>query len=758
MKTPWLLHPQELAFCGYSNTGKTTLLERLTSAFAASGLAIAYLKHDAHHFDLDREGKDTDRLAKAGARPVFISSAQESAKLRGPGIEGPHPSPLVAFDFLDADLLLVEGWKRAGLPRVAVLDAELALLSDPCWSEADPIALVGPWPSEPAAVAAWRGQSTRDRAPSRVPYFHRDAIASLAEWLLSRTRKRLSDRPLLGLVLSGGRSERMGTDKAELRLGTRSQLDEACALLEGVCAEVLVSCRQEQSASPSRAGKRLLLDRFAGFGPLGGILTAMHTRPEAAWFVLACDLPFLDQELVSDLHQARDGLRLATAYAGTDGLPEPLCTIWEPHALPRLHQFLGLGIGCPRKILLGSRIRLVQAKHPERLENVNERARCEEIAKTCASETLPASTTAPSSASSPQTTRTVAELDELLQRLPLPELPTESIRAESAVGFVLANAITADLDQPPFHRAAMDGVALRAGSVHPDLQQARLTSQRVRAAGDTWIAPADESCCEIMTGAALPEGFDTVIPYEDLQEISSTAAGSPSAIRQFSVRAEAHVRPGQNVHLRASDYRAGDTLIEPPWRIQAADVHTLVSTGHRQVAVRRKPSVGILATGSEILDQDNSSRRSLGPSSIRASNHLAIAAELTAAGWTQSEAICCEDIEERIKERIAELLRKHDVVLITGGVSKGRFDFVPRILEKIGVVTHAHGVALKPGKPLLVGTFARPAKTSTVPVFGLPGNPVSCLVTLRRFVLPLLRRWEGCPEKAILRRISSWRG
>jgi molybdopterin molybdotransferase len=323
---------------------------------------------------------------------------------------------------------------------------------------------------------------------------------------------------------------------------------------------------------------------------------------------------------------------------------------------------------------------------------------------------------------------------------------------------VLAEAITADMDQPPFHRAAMDGVALRAGSVNHDLQQARLTSQRVRAAGDTWVASDDETCCEIMTGAALPDGFDTVIPYEDLREISSaitSADVSPSAIRHFSLRAEAHVRPGQNVHRRASDYRAGDLLIEPPWRIRGADVHTLVSTGRRQVVVRKRVSVGILATGSEILDPDGPGRQSVGPSSIRASNHLAIAAELAAAGWTKSEAICCEDIEERIEARIADLLRKHDVVLVTGGVSKGRFDFVPRILEKLGIVTHAHGVALKPGKPLLIGTFTRPEKPSTVPVFGLPGNPVSCLVTMRRFVLPLLRRWEGCPEKSLF---LPWQG
>jgi molybdenum cofactor synthesis domain-containing protein len=158
-----------------------------------------------------------------------------------------------------------------------------------------------------------------------------------------------------------------------------------------------------------------------------------------------------------------------------------------------------------------------------------------------------------------------------------------------------------------------------------------------------------------------------------------------------------------------------------------------------------------LATGSEIVD-GRDGHEELGPSSIRASNHLALAAELYAAGWSAVEAICCADDERRLAIEIQGLLNKHDVLIVTGGVSKGRFDFVPRILKELGVVTLAHGVALKPGRPLLVGAYqhhdrrADANHTVTVPVFGLPGNPVACLILLRRFVLPLLRRLEGCPE------------
>jgi molybdopterin-guanine dinucleotide biosynthesis protein A len=748
MTRSWLFHPQEFAVCGYRGSGKTTLLQKMTSALVARDLAVAYLKHDAHHFDLDREGKDTDLLSKEGARPVLIHSARASAKLQGQGVDGSadgKPSPLAAFDTLDADLLLVEGFKNAGLPRLAMLDTELSLLKDPCWKDGDPVALAGPWNQEPEALTAWRGAVEGDRSQHSVPYFHRDAVDSIEDWLRSRIAAQVAKRPLLGLVLSGGRSQRMGTDKGELSFGRGTQLDKACSLLQELCREVHVSCRPDQIDSPSRSDKRLLVDRFLGFGPLGGILTAMHTRPEAAWLVLACDLPFLDEELLRGLLRARDGLRLATAYAASDGMPEPMCAIWEPHALPRLHQLLGLGFDCPRKTLMRSRIRLVHAAEPARLENVNERSRFDEIAAKASGKASPPATlpTGPALLS-------VAELDRLLDDIKLPPLPIERVDSHRACGRVLAETIAADMDQPPFHRAAMDGLALRAGIAIRNQPPCYWTSRRVRAAGDAWAAKDDEDVCEIMTGASMPVGFDTVIPYEDLQELDGGGAGSTT--RRFALLPSVRVRPGQNVHGRASDYRAGEILLAPKVRLCSADVHTLVSAGHKQVAVRRRPSIGILATGSEIVDGE----AHLGPSSIRASNHLALAAELQAAGFGEVEARCCADDETRLTREIKDLLGKHQVVLVTGGVSKGRFDFVPRILHELGVVTLAHGVALKPGKPLLVGTFKHRAQpgadanhTTGVPVFGLPGNPVSSLILFRRFVLPLLRHWEGCPEEPI---------
>ncbi len=187
---------------------------------------------------------------------------------------------------------------------------------------------------------------------------------ALAHWLAREENR----SPLAGLVLAGGRSRRMGRDKAQLVYREKPQQQAAFELLAGVCDKVYLGLRADQEAG----GLPVIHDRFLDFGPAGGILSAMHQLPDHAWLVLACDLPFLEAATLETLLEQRVTQKAATAFrSATDGLPEPLCAIWEPAMLPVLHRFLAAGISCPRKMLIKSSVRLLDLPQAEALDNIN---------------------------------------------------------------------------------------------------------------------------------------------------------------------------------------------------------------------------------------------------------------------------------------------------------------------------------------------------------------------------------------------------
>lgn len=179
--------------------------------------------------------------------------------------------------------------------------------------------------------------------------------------------------PLYGLVLAGGRSRRMGRDKAALEFDGRTQLERAFALLQPLTARCFISVRADQLEDPLRARFPQIVDLPNGLeGPLGGIRAAQLAHPDAAWLVVACDLPLLDAATLQHLIARRDPQHLATAFRSTrDGLPEPLCAIYEPASGPALEQFLATGRNCPRKFLIQSGTLLLDQPNPEALDNVN---------------------------------------------------------------------------------------------------------------------------------------------------------------------------------------------------------------------------------------------------------------------------------------------------------------------------------------------------------------------------------------------------
>ena len=178
--------------------------------------------------------------------------------------------------------------------------------------------------------------------------------------------------PLLGLLLTGGHSKRMQRDKAALEYAGQSQLARAMTLLAPLVGEVYVSVRADQLDDPQRKAYQCIADLEPGLGPIGGIQAALHAQPQAAWLVLACDLPFLDAATLQQLIAAREPRRLATAFRSShDGKPEPLCAIYEPASRGAVDAAIASGSNCPRRLLGSTDVALLTLRVPQALDNIN---------------------------------------------------------------------------------------------------------------------------------------------------------------------------------------------------------------------------------------------------------------------------------------------------------------------------------------------------------------------------------------------------
>jgi len=351
MPADWTFHPYEIGLVGYQNSGKTTLASKLVPLL---GLELAYVKRDAHRFDMDKPGKDTHTLAAAGAAAVAISDPVHRALIR----QKPLDAMLSRLDFLEEDAALVEGHKQSRVPKLMMLDPELAITTDPAFAEQAPLAAVGPWDHAPDL-------------PWQVPYFQRDDAAGVAKFIRTYWDDQTARRPVLGLVLTGGQSKRMGRDKAVLAYQGEAESRRAYGLLSAVCSEVFISCRADQAEWAGRKGLPQIHDVLPGKGPLSGILAAMDARPDATWVVVACDLPRLDAAVLEALLAGRNPFRFATAFRGFEDFPEPLCAVYEPKARARLLQFLAAGYDCPRKMLINSPVQVLDPLPGDKLANAN---------------------------------------------------------------------------------------------------------------------------------------------------------------------------------------------------------------------------------------------------------------------------------------------------------------------------------------------------------------------------------------------------
>ena len=287
-----------------------------------------------------------------------------------------------------------------------------------------------------------------------------------------------------------------------------------------------------------------------------------------------------------------------------------------------------------------------------------------------------------------------------------------------AHGAVLQEDIATDRDYPPFDRVTMDGYALRADRVSEGRRQFR--TEGVQKAGEAAHTLQDpEGCVEVMTGAPMPAGTDCVVRVEDTDRRD-----------EWMVLADGVTVPcGHNVHRKGSDLPSGATLLRSGTRLLAPQIAAAASVGKAEVRVSRRPQVAILTTGDELVPLTATPA----PHQIRMSNVYALRAALLLRGITSVTTAHLRDDEAAMRGALGEILRSAEVLLITGGVSMGKYDFVPGILEALGVTKLFHKVSQRPGKPLWFGVG--PERQV---VFALPGNPVSALVCAHRYVFPQL--------------------
>jgi molybdopterin molybdotransferase len=282
----------------------------------------------------------------------------------------------------------------------------------------------------------------------------------------------------------------------------------------------------------------------------------------------------------------------------------------------------------------------------------------------------------------------------------------------------LAEDLTADRDGPPFHRVAMDGIAISSDVENP--HQHNFLCEGTQAAGEAQLIKSKKgSCLEAMTGAVLPENCDAIVPFEQCDKVDE---------QHYHIKPDFEIRPMLNIHQQGCDFKKGDLLLSKSKKLRAPEIAVAASLGRTQPLVYLEPNIAIITTGSELVDVQDTPL----PHQIRKSNIHAASACLEQFGFKRISHYHIPDHFEDTLTQLSKCLEQYDVLILSGGVSKGKFDYVPDALNQLGVEKHFHRIAQKPGKPMWFGTKNKKC------IYALPGNPVSLLVCLRRYVIPAL--------------------
>lgn len=297
------------------------------------------------------------------------------------------------------------------------------------------------------------------------------------------------------------------------------------------------------------------------------------------------------------------------------------------------------------------------------------------------------------------------------------ELSEEIIPLKESYGRILAEDVTTDRDFPPFNRSTKDGIAISFDAIEQGITS--FAVEGIIAAGSpSQNLQQTSGCVEIMTGAVVPENADTVVMYEEVDIKDGKA-----------VLLNPSVKKGQNIHLRGTDSQKGAITISKGKKITAAETGILATVGKNKVVVKKHPEISIISTGNELVPVD---KKPL-PYQIRTSNTISLHSALKSEGIA-SELLHLADDKENIISKLDQEIIDKDVIILSGGVSKGKYDYIPDALNELGVEKIFHRVAQRPGKPFWFGIH----KERNTVIFGFPGNPVSTFVSYHLYFKPWL--------------------
>ena len=309
----------------------------------------------------------------------------------------------------------------------------------------------------------------------------------------------------------------------------------------------------------------------------------------------------------------------------------------------------------------------------------------------------------------------VEEAIQILDRTPV-EPKTEKLDLSKALNRILAQDVVSKINMPPFNKSAMDGYAIRSN----DPSQQLLIVEIIPAGSVPTRRIQEGQCAKIMTGGMVPEGADRVIKKE-------------LSIKKNGFMKITGEEKNRNICFQGEDVKIGDVVLRKGTLIRPPEVGIIASLGLARLSVYKRPKVGIMTTGSELVRPGHSIQKG----QIYDSNSYSLAAQVTQTGASLSTSGIIMDTRDKIYKAIEELLNTCDLVLVSGGVSAGDFDYVPAILQELNVQLHFEKVAIKPGKPTVFGTWNKKI------IFGVPGNPVSTFVVFEIFIKPLLFRMMG---------------
>ncbi len=307
------------------------------------------------------------------------------------------------------------------------------------------------------------------------------------------------------------------------------------------------------------------------------------------------------------------------------------------------------------------------------------------------------------------------------------DFPIESKPLEQCVGAYLAEDLTADRDFPPFDRVTMDGIAIRYSQF--ETGQRMFPIEGTAAAGDPQMTlQINSNCFEVMTGAILPKGVDTVIRYEDLALTDTTASINLPNLNHR-----------QNVHFKGIDMAQGTIIVPKGKRLSSAEINIAAAVGKASLKVRKLPKTIVFSTGDELVPVSDVPKLH----QIRRSNIYGIQATLKEWG-VPADLQHLPDDKEVMQKLISEALLHYDLFVFTGGVSKGKFDYLPDVLESLAVAKHFHKIQQRPGKPFWFGSTKSDKK-----IFALPGNPVSSFVCVYMYLQFWLKTSLSLPQETL---------